>query len=397
MKVAIVTTGNLTDMKGIMNYVQEKMRLMQERVNGDFIVDNFFINLYPSPFVSWLHHTLKGEKLKEKMPAEVNKDGVVYHCINLEQNLIDTIFSKIQKEYIPRRLQRKALKVLCNYDVLATHQLPCHYIARANKMKNGVPYVATWHGSDIHTTPKLTREGFVLTKMCLESANMNFFVSRGLMETSKSITEDSRCDVLYTGASQIFKKYTAEEQHKFRISNNVDGCKVVCFVGNLIPVKNVMALPKIFKIVAENYNKSKVVFWVIGDGELEYKLKEAFKQTSLDVRFLGRKTPSEMPILYNCVSVNVLPSVNEGFSLVNVEARSCGVNVVGSNVGGIPEGIGNSKNCFALDEDFEINIGMRISEILRKGEEPLPLPEEMSWHHAIEKEIRTYRNIVFRR
>lgn len=62
----------------------------------------------------------------------------------------------------------------------------------------------------------------------------------------------------------------------------------------------------------------------------------------------------------------LLPSLNEGMPRVTLEALTCGVSVVGSNVGGISESIGE-KNSFDLDDDFLNSISSRAIEILENG------------------------------
>ena len=165
-------------------------------------------------------------------------------------------------------------------------------------------------------------------------------------------------------------------------------------MGNFVPVKNVMVLPDIFARVADLYKQQKLIFWLIGNGELEVPLRNAFIEKKLDVKYLGRKDSMEMPNLYNCMDVQVFPSKAEGFGLVAVEARVCGCNVVGSEVGGIPEAIEQPENCFALDENFVENISKRIVDILNNGEGPKPLSKKMSWDFAIEKELELCRKLT---
>jgi len=59
---------------------------------------------------------------------------------------------------------------------------------------------------------------------------------------------------------------------------------------------------------------------------------------------VGERKRSEMPAFWNSVGVAVVPSLYEPFGLVALEALACGVPVVASNVGGLPEIIENGKS-----------------------------------------------------
>jgi len=61
----------------------------------------------------------------------------------------------------------------------------------------------------------------------------------------------------------------------------------------------------------------------------------------LDVHFTGMLPQAEVAKWMNAMDVMILPSRNEGFGMVIVEAQGCGTSVVGSSNGGIPEAIGN--------------------------------------------------------
>jgi len=78
--------------------------------------------------------------------------------------------------------------------------------------------------------------------------------------------------------------------------------------------------------------------------------------------------------------------LNEGMPRVTLEAQACGVNVVGSNRGGIPEAVGYD-NCFELDEGFVKKITNRIIEIIDHRPK---LPEKFSWVNAIATEVQVY-------
>ena len=151
-----------------------------------------------------------------------------------------------------------------------------------------------------------------------------------------------------------------------------------------------MVLPHIFKKL--NQHSNNFVYWIIGDGELEKMLIIQLDKFDINYKMFGKVEPESVPELMNCLDVLILPSLNEGLPLVTLEALACGVNVVGSNVGGISES--RKKNVFDLDDDFAQNISNRIIEIIENNEKPKPLSEEFSWNKAIEKEVGMYKNIL---
>ena len=214
----------------------------------------------------------------------------------------------------------------------------------------------------------------------MESAKCNFFVSRALLDASEKITSNASKEVLYNGVSEAFVRFDDNERQKalerFGIASDV---KVVAFAGNLVPVKNVLVLPHIFKAVAELYSNP-VHFVIAGDGKLRKQL-----ESDKTVTLLGNVAAEDMPALMNCVDVLVLPSLNEGLPLVCAEALNCGANVVGSDVGGIAEVIGK-QNVVPLGDDFVPQMAMKIVAMLNDKPQQ-SVPEDISWTKTTSREI----------
>ncbi len=387
IRVALFASGDLSNRKGIMNYVHEKALRF---ALADAVTCDVFIIRSEN---SWLFSKLANENYHKHFRACKSEiDGVVYHNLwhtyTLLENIVYTKLLKLPQSFL---FSKKVQKTLRQYDIIATHDVSCHYIAEAIKRKYHIPFVATWHGSDINIAPSRGKHYVDLVGRIIKNADCNLFVSKALLKKSDEIITDGFKDVIYTGPSGRFTRYNDGERTALRNKYGVGEKKVVAYVGNLFSIKNVLCLPDIFREVSNTY-KGKIIYWIIGDGVLESTLKNKLQNLNVDCSFLGKKTPDEMPDYMNVIDVLVLPSLNEGLPLVTLEALKCGAKVVGSNVGGIPESIG-LDNVFPLDNDFVSNISKRIVELLKDSNQVF-YPNSFSWERAVQKEIDIYLKIL---
>jgi glycosyltransferase involved in cell wall biosynthesis len=290
-----------------------------------------------------------------------------------------------------RRFINTYVGFLEGYDYVIAHSFTGALFAYEARKRYGIPYFANWHGSDVHTHPWRVPVILEDTKKVMEAAECNFFVSRALLQSSDKITREASKEVLYNGVSENFTRFDEQALKQARDRFGLSGKeKVVAFAGNLVPVKNVLVLPEIFKAVSDKFD-GPVHFIIAGDGKLRKQLKAGFLSLSpaVDVTFTGNVDAEEMPALMNCVDVLVLPSLNEGLPLVCAEALRCGANVVGSDVGGIAEVIGR-ENVVPLGDDFVPVMAEKIVAML--NDRPVQsVPEEISWAKTTVRELSKVR------
>lgn len=383
-KVAILFAANIYNKKGLFNAAHNRIKHLKEIASYD--VDAFIVSSY---IPDWLIK-IKGGTVQER-PSSTIIDGVNYKILWYRNSLIDYFLYHYLHigAYFKKGIFKKIASSLKGYNLIEAHS-GTNDIAVFNNEIYGTPYCLTWHGSDIHTEPFKNESVKKNTAYQIKHAAYNFFVSKKLMETSELIAFTKNKCVLYNGADKRFRRLSDAERIALRNKLNANNRKIVGFVGNLIPIKNIMALPAIFKDV---YGQQKnVEFWIIGNGPLQKSL--AAQTTDIPMRFWGNQEPSKIPELMNCIDVLVLPSLNEGLPLVTVEALNCGCNVVGSNVGGIPESIGKDSCVDLSDSKFTQKFADKVLQYLENPVEKQHTLEQFDWMKTANIENGVIKNIL---
>lgn len=112
---------------------------------------------------------------------------------------------------------------------------------------------------------------------------------------------------------------------------------MLLFVGNLKLAKGCVDLLEAFIEIASAHPRLTLVF--IGDGEARLGMLQRAAECGLAdrVRLLGKLDHGLLPDWFAAARLVCLPSHNEGVPNVVLEAMACGVPVVATRVGGIPE------------------------------------------------------------
>ena len=388
MKIARIFTGDIDNRKGKFNNVIERIKHLQKlsEVESDIYIIQYKY--------MWLFRWLR-KVPKKNIVESVTIDGIKLKMLWVRLSLLEYLLvHKLKvKDIACKKQLNKYHDLFKSYDILATHDLLSSHLASLVKKIYNIPFVVTWHGSDINKYPHRSKSTYNTIKFLLKYADYNFFVSKALMKNSDTITRTKNKTHLYSGPADNFFRKSDEEIDRLKKKLQITSKNVIGFIGNLEPIKNVMVLPEIFHYI-QNQVQEETSFVVIGNGRLEYQLKEKLKSLEVsNVTFSGKILPKEVSNYLNVITVLVLPSLNEGMPLVTLEAQACNVHVVGSNVGGIPESIGE-RNSFALGPNFIDNISKRIIGIILNKEKPSLLSNEFSWGKTIQKEMQVYNEIL---
>ncbi|MBA7530294.1 D-inositol-3-phosphate glycosyltransferase [subsurface metagenome] len=128
-----------------------------------------------------------------------------------------------------------------------------------------------------------------------------------------------------------------------------DADKILLFVGRFVPLKNLPFLIESFKEVIKQTEDVKLM--LVGEGALEKRIKKLIENYKLQksVIFTGKVDNKELAKYYSAADIFVLSSFYESFSFVTIEAMSCQLPIVATNVGYLPKLIKPGENGFLIE------------------------------------------------
>lgn len=168
--------------------------------------------------------------------------------------------------------------------------------------------------------------------------------------------------------------------------------KVIITVCRLVGWKGVQyGIKAVYKLVKKGYP---VKYLIIGDGEERKNLEKTVLDLKIkkDVIFLGNINNTHLPKYYSIADIAVFPSIaNETFGISIAEAMACGLPVISTQVGGIPEVVGDvgflipprDENAIAEKIKFLIENPSIKQEIAIKGRNRII--EKFSWDKVVNK------------
>lgn len=247
-------------------------------------------------------------------------------------------------------------------DLLHVHYAVPHataaFLAREMLHPNhDLPVITTLHGTDI-TLVGQARSFFTITKFSIERSDAVTAVSAYLRDETYRAFACTGCEIEVIPNFVSLDEYHAADGEGCRSALGPPEVKVVMHVSNFRPVKRVGDVVRTFARVRAQM-KSVLVF--VGDGPDRPAAEETVAELGLsrDVRFLGKV--DAVADLLRCADLFLLASESESFGLAALEALACGVPVVATNTGGLPEVVGDGAGTLVPVGDVEAMAGAAIA------------------------------------
>lgn len=330
-------------------------------------------------------------KLYDSVPIKELIEGVkVYHprYLSLPRGILKDFWGFIMAFSILKVLKKE--KELGKIDIIHAHGgLPDDHTAKILAQKLKLPYVVTVHGDTVYST--INKRYFYRSKEALENANAIIAVSTKVEERIKK----------YVGLiGNIFcvlngYNFTARNKKK-----KVDGITIL-FAANLIERKGCSYLLYAYSALIKEYHHIHLV--IAGGGEQLNTMKKLAQELNVlhKVTFTGTLKHLMILELMADSDIFILPSTNEAFGVVYLEAMSFKKPVIGTEGEGITDIIQDGVNGFLVKPKSIHSIVNKLkllieSSELRKeiGEKGFDSIKNLTWENNAKETMKIYEKII---
>lgn len=225
-----------------------------------------------------------------------------------------------------------------NLDVLHVHYAIPHasaaYLAMQILKKQGrdIPFITTLHGTDITLVGRDPKYMPVVNFSMNESSAITAVSENLRQETYQffDIQKDIRVITNFVDT----QRFQHSDKTHFKKMLAPEGERILAHVSNFRKVKRVEDVIKVF---AQVRKQMPAKLLMIGDGPERPNAEELCRHLDIcqDVRFLGKQ--EQVDEILSITDLFMLPSEYESFGLAALEAMACGVPVISTNTGGLPE------------------------------------------------------------
>jgi len=284
------------------------------------------------------------------------------------------------------------------------------YSAMKYSQKKKVPLVLTYQadaqdtgGSFLRNQLQTFYNRHILHRV-LNQADKIIATSESYIDQSKFLGRyRQKIEVIPNGINlEEFQINVSREECRHQIGLPLDK-EIILFFGNLVPYKGPDVLLRAFANIKKEHQDIQLLF--AGRGPMNNELLTLAEKLRVqnDVQFTGHVEEELKPIYYQAADIFCLPSLNlaEAFGIVNLEAMACGIPIVASDIGGIPDVVRKGDNGLLFEPGNIQELCKKLEYLLdnadvRKsmGENGKKMAADYSWKKIAKKTEEIYKKLI---
>jgi teichuronic acid biosynthesis glycosyltransferase TuaC len=252
----------------------------------------------------------------------------------------------------------KKLHSTKKFDIIHAHvALPNGYAAMKIAKRLNIPYVVQVHGQDLQKTIHKNSRCKNAVEKTLNNANEVILVSNKLKRLQdENLDVTTPTTVLFNGVSSLFLESSSTKPAGTPFT--------ILSASNIVPEKGlVYNIEAVRELISKGYN---VQYKIVGSGYEENKLKALVEKYKLNdvIHFCGRYNRQKTKIAMDECDVYSMPSWNEAFGVVYLEAMASGKPVIGCIGQGIEDIVEDKINGFLVPPHSSTDIAKIIEQLI---------------------------------
>lgn len=316
----------------------------------------------PVPYVPpWILPTCKWHEYKSIPYKRIENGLIIYHprFISIPRRK----FFYLRGEIMFYSAYFFYIKLFKRYkfNIIHSHTaIPDGVVGHILSKKYKIPYGITIHGADLYESIPETVKNLNKIKKTIKEAAFTALVSKRLkcmLYKYKIVPNNRIVKIVYNGIN----KWEIDS----KVEENVRKTKIkILTVANAIERKGIQDILLVLAQLRKKYKNME--FYLIGDGPLLQNYKQLSRDLEINdfTYFLGEMNNEDvLHYMKNC-HIFLLPSWDEAFGVVYIEAMSQGMITVGSEGEGISEIIKDGWNGFLVKPRNINSIKVKLDYII---------------------------------
>lgn len=342
MKILVISHMYLSSFDNITFFVHNQIKDFKKMGHEVKVIS-------PVPFVPpFLKYFSKKWKNYSKNPKKITWDNIEVHYphyIAPPKGLFFSFSGRLMYQGVRNTVNKIHKKF--KFDIIHSHvALPDGYAGMLIAKKYKKPLIVTIHGQDLQQTISKNKECKRRIKEVINFSKKTIVVSDKLKRIGnkelnigpkKLITIPNGINVedMFNGKSDLIEKYK--------------GKKIILSVSNLIKIKGIDYNLKAIAELKKKYPE--IIYLIVGDGSEKENLENLTKELKMQdyVKFLGELSHNKVMEYMSICNIFSLPSWNEGFGIVYLEAMANQKPIIAVRGQGINDIIKDKKNGLLVD------------------------------------------------
>jgi glycosyltransferase involved in cell wall biosynthesis len=308
-------------------------------------------------------------------------------------NFIDDKIGKLK--YIKAVREIKKVIKLENIDILHSHYASSFGLVGA--LCNFHPFIISVWGSDVFEFPRSSIIARKVLEFSLGRADKVLSTSTIMANETKKYCKK---DIYVTPFGVDTEKFIKDRRRFIFEEDDI----IIGTIKTLEKVYGINHLIKAFSTLVNRNPDKPLKLLIVGDGSCENDYKKLADELNISEKthFAGYINHNEIVKYYNNFDIFVVYSIRESFGVSVLEASSCELPVVASDVGGLPEVIIDGEtgilvppeNSDILADAVERLVDDKALQLLLGSNGRKMVEEKYKWNLCVEKMIEIYNGVL---